>query len=57
MKNSTAEQIEKDSKRWIRITPNEVKFAKKMHRRSLRRFAKNIDNPHPQPNRYSGWIG
>lgn len=51
------EQIDRDSKMNVVLSAKEISYAKRLHKRHLRRIAKNIDNPNPQPNRYSGWIG
>jgi hypothetical protein len=50
------EQIDKISKKLFILSASEKKFAKREHRRLIRRKAKDIDNPNPQHNRYSGWI-
>lgn len=51
------EQIDKLSKKYVKLSTKEIKFAKKVHKRYLRRISKDIDKPNPQSNRYSGWIG
>ena len=51
------EQIDKLSKKYVKLSSREIKDAKRMHKRCLRRISKNIDAPNPQYNRYSGWIG
>jgi len=54
---SNNEQIDRISKLYVRLSARSKAYAKKMHRRHLRRLAKDTDKPNPQPNRYSGWIG
>jgi hypothetical protein len=51
------EQIDKLSKKYVKLSPSEIAFAKRAHRRYLRRIAKDINRPNPQHNRYSGWVG
>ena len=51
------EQIDKLSKKYVKLSAKEIAYAKRVHKRHLRRIAKDIDKPNPQHNRYSGWIG
>ena len=51
------EQIDRISKLFVKLSAREIKFAKREHKRAMRRQRKNIDKPNPQHNRYSGWIG
>ncbi len=51
------EQLDKVSLTFVRITPAQKKYAKKLHKRLMRRIRKNINKPNPQHNRYTGWIG
>ena len=49
----SGEQLDKGKFR-NQLTPGEKKENKKQHKRKNRRYAKNIDNPHPIPNKYRG---
>lgn len=51
------EQIDKVSKKFVVLSDRDIRFAKKQHRRYLRRARKDVSKPTPQSNRYSGWIG
>lgn len=51
------EQIDKVSLKYVKITNKEKKFAKREHKRYLRRLRKNIEEENPIHNRYRGWIG
>jgi len=51
------EQIDKVSKMFVKLNQKDKKFAKKEHKRYLRRLGKNTSNPTPQHNRYRGFIG
>ena len=51
------EQIDKISKKLVKLKARNKRFVKLMHKRYLRRFSKNINNPNPQHNRYCGYIG
>ena len=51
------EQIDRLSKKYVKLSRKEKKFAKYEHKRYLRRLRKKVDEPHPQKNRYRGWIG
>lgn len=51
------EQIDSISKLFVKLSAREIKFAKREHKRAMRRQRKDIDKPNPQHNRYSGWIG
>ena len=51
------EQIDKISKKYVKLTASCKKYVKRIHKRYLRRFSKNINNPNPQHNRYDGFIG
>ncbi len=50
-------QIDKISKEVVTLSKHETKNVKKQHHRFLRKFAKDINNPNPQFNRYNGYIG
>jgi len=50
-------QIDKLSKQYVILSSREIKYAKYLHRRAMRRIRKNINKPNPQYNHYSGWIG
>jgi len=51
------EQIDKISKKYVRLTAKDKKFQKREHKRYLRRLRKKVNEPTPQNNRYKGWIG
>lgn len=52
------EQIDKKSKRWVKLSAKSKAYQKHVHKRYLRRKAKNTEyDLHPRSNRYSGWIG
>ncbi len=51
------EQVDKMSKRLVKLSRKEIAFAKRQHKRYIRRKAKDIDAFHPLTNRYSGYIG
>jgi len=51
------EQLDKISKKYVRIDAESARFAKREHRRYLRRKMKDINSPNPMPNRYRGFIG
>ena len=51
------EQIDKMSKKLVKLSHKEIAHAKKRHKRYVRRQAKKIDAPHPLTNRYDGYIG
>ncbi len=51
------EQIDRLSKMYVKLSKIEIKFAKRTHKRHMRRIRKDINQPNPQHNRYSGWIG
>ena len=51
------EQIDKISKKYCKLTASQLRHVKKVHARTLRRIAKDINKPNPQYNRYSGFIG
>ena len=38
------EQIDKLSKKYVKLSPSKIAFAKRAHRRYLRRIAKDINN-------------
>jgi len=50
-------QIDKVSKNFCKLTQKGKIFNKKIHKKYLRKIAKDIENPNPQSNRYSGFIG
>lgn len=52
-----SEQIDKISKRLVRLNQKDKKFAKRQHKRYLRRIRKLISKPNPLHSRYKGWIG
>ena len=54
---ATSEQIDKVSKKYVKITASQKRDAKKKHNRYLRTIRKDIEKPHPQHNRYTGFIG
>lgn len=54
---SMGEQIDKLSKKFVRLSAESKSYAKRLHKRFLRRQAKANDELAPKPNRYSGWIG
>lgn len=51
------EQIDKLSKKCCNIKQKYKKLQKRIHKRYLRKLAKDVDKPNPQSNRYSGFIG
>ena len=51
------EQIDKVSKKYVKLSSKEKKAAKREHNKFLRKQAKDIENPNPQTNRYRGFIG
>ena len=51
------EQIDKVSKAILKNPERVIKHAKKEHKRAMRRYNKNPDNPNFQDNRYRGFIG
>lgn len=51
------EQIDRISKLFVKLSPRSLKFAKREHKRKMRRQRKDINKPNPQHNRYDGWIG
>ncbi len=51
------EQIDKLSKKYVKLSAKEIKFEKREHKRYLRRLRKDITKPSPLYNRYRGWIG
>lgn len=53
----TNEQIDKVSKTYCNLSQAEKKYAKRLHKRKMRRIRKNVNKPNPQHNRYCGWIG
>jgi hypothetical protein len=50
-------QIDIVSKLLCNLKASEKKYAKREHKRRMRRISKNINNPNPQYNRYCGYIG
>ena len=51
------EQIDKVSKKFVKLNPKDKRFAKKEQNRYLRRIRKNINKLNPMHNRYRGYIG
>ena len=51
-----AEQLDKLSLKYVKLSPKTKAYAKHLHKRKLRRQAKTEDL-NPMPNRYDGWIG
>jgi len=51
------EQIDKISKAVVKLTARKKKAQKHAHKRFLRRQRKSINKPHPDHNRYAGFIG
>ena len=51
------EQIDKLSKKYVKLSRKEKKFAKKQHKRYLRKLRKDISKSNPLHNRFNGWIG
>ena len=51
------EQIDKISKKYVKLSAKEIAYAKRIHKRRIRRLAKKINSPTPQINRYFGYIG
>jgi hypothetical protein len=51
------EQIDKLSKKLIKLSARSKAYAKHVHNRYLRRQAKIDTDLDPRPNRYDGWIG
>lgn len=51
------EQIDKVSKKFVKLNQKDKKFAKREHKRYLRRIRKAINKLNPLHNRYRGWIG
>ena len=51
------EQIDRLSKKYVKLTQKEKKFAKKEHKRYLRRLRKDLSKLNPLHNRFKGWIG
>lgn len=49
------EQI-RTKKRYAKISAKQLKFAKHIHIRVLRRLTKQIELPNPQYNRYNGFV-
>jgi hypothetical protein len=45
-----------DLNKKVRLSRKEISFAKKIHRRHIRRLSKIPNSPNPQANRYAGWI-
>jgi hypothetical protein len=51
------EQIDRLSKMYVKLSAGCKAYAKRMHKRYMRRKAKNPDEEAPRHNRYDGWIG
>ena len=51
------EQIDKISKKYVVLNQKDKKWAKREHKRFLRRIRKNINKLNPLHNRYRGYIG
>ena len=51
------EQIDRLSKMYVKLSARCKAYAKRMHKRHMRKVAKDTENDSPMYNRYSGWIG
>ena len=51
------EQIDKGpSRKYLEGATEAKKHQKKIHRKAMRRLAKDIEQPNPMHNRYCGWL-